>query len=81
MDKVEGFQGDSSNGSGLVSGPNVSRSQICPGTLRLYFGAKVSKSFRAGNVSQPEMSKCLGPEVSRGLTWFASGSVLELPFK
>ena len=78
---IEGFQGESSNGSGLVSGPDMSRSQTCPSTLRLDFGAKVFKSFRAGNVSQPEMSKCLGPEVSRGRTWFASGSVLELPFK
>jgi hypothetical protein len=33
---------------------------------------------RAGSVSGPEVSKSLGPEVSRGQTWFAAGSVLEL---
>ena len=29
-------------------------------------------------VLRPEMSKKLGPEVSRGRTWFAAGLVLEL---
>ena len=58
----------------LVSGLDLSRGQTCPKTS----GPDLSKSFRAGSVSLPELSKSLGPEVSRGRTWFAAGSVLEL---
>jgi hypothetical protein len=36
------------------------------------------KCFAARSVLQPEVSKSLGLEVSRGRTWFAAGSVLEL---
>ena len=35
-------------------------------------------NFRAGSVSQPEVSQSLEPEVSRGRTWFAAVSVLEI---
>ena len=64
--------------AGLVSGPDLS--QGCPKMSV----PVVSKSFRAGCVSRREVSKHLGPEVSRSRTWFAAGSVLELtnyPFK
>ena len=65
--------------AGLVSGPDLSQGRTCLG----------AKSFRAGSVSRPEVSKSvsgpemsqsLGPEVSCGRTWFAAGSVLELIF-
>jgi hypothetical protein len=50
--------------AGLVSGPDLSWGQTCPKTL----GPDLSKSFRAGSVSRPELFKSLGPEVSRGRT-------------
>ena len=44
-----------------------------PDKSEIFFGMS-----RAGSVSGPVVYKCFGPEVSRGQTWFAAGSVLEL---
>jgi hypothetical protein len=59
---VQALWGQTCLRAGLVSGLDLSQGRTCPNT----FGQEVSKSFRAGSVSRPEVSKSLGPEVSRG---------------
>ena len=58
----------------LVLGPDLSQGWTCPKTS----GLDLSKSFRDGSVSQPEVFKSLGPEVSCGRTSLAARLVLEL---
>ena len=41
-------------------------------------GPDLSSGLTCPKTLEPEVSKASGPEVSRGRTWFAAGSVLEL---
>ena len=79
---VQALWGQTCLRAGLVWGPDLSKHfggggvQKLQGRKCLAVGSV--QKFRAGSVSRPEMSQSLGPEVSRGRTWFAAGRVLEL---